>query len=78
MPVPECYLGRNFQRSPLPSLKEVIRWNPADPAVEAYRKGYACLEEEEFDAAIAAFTQAIRLNPKLAQVYSWWRDSPTL
>ena len=38
----------------------------ADAAKEAYEKGKGCLEKKDFDAAIAAFTEAIRLDPKFA------------
>jgi len=41
----------------------------ADAATEAYQKGLSCLGEQDYDAAIAAFTEAIRLNPKSAQAY---------
>lgn len=41
----------------------------ADAAKEAYQKGVACLEKKELNAAIAAFTEAIRLNPKDAVAY---------
>jgi cytochrome c-type biogenesis protein CcmH/NrfG len=38
-----------------------------DPAADAYQKGMAYLEKKDLDAAIAAFTEAIRLNPKEAK-----------
>ncbi len=41
----------------------------ADAAMEAYEKGAACLEKKDYDAAIAAFTEAIRLNPTTAEAY---------
>ena len=41
----------------------------ADPAKEADEKGRDCLAKEDFDAATAAFTHAIRLNPKDATAY---------
>lgn len=41
----------------------------ADPAKEAYEKGNSCLEKKDYDAAIAAFTDVIRLTPKDAKVY---------
>jgi tetratricopeptide (TPR) repeat protein len=43
----------------------------ANPAKEAYQKGKACLEKKDLDAAIAAFTEAIRLDPKFAEAYSY-------
>ena len=42
----------------------------ADPAKDALDKGMACLERKDFDAAIPAFTEAIRLNSKSADAYS--------
>ncbi len=42
----------------------------ADRAAEAYQKGKSCLEKGDSDAAIAAFTEAIRLDPKLANAYT--------
>jgi tetratricopeptide (TPR) repeat protein len=42
----------------------------ADPAADAYQKGKTYLEKGDSDAAIAAFTEAIRLDPKLANAYS--------
>jgi tetratricopeptide (TPR) repeat protein len=41
----------------------------ADPAKEALAKGKACVEKKDYDAAIAAFTEAIRLDPKCAEAY---------
>ena len=42
----------------------------ADAAKEAYDKGEACLDKQDFDPAITAFTEAIRLNPKHAWAHS--------
>ncbi|MGO8691612.1 MAG: tetratricopeptide repeat protein, partial [Thermoguttaceae bacterium] len=41
----------------------------ADPAAEAGQKGRSCLSRQDYDAAIAAFTEAIRLDPKKADAY---------
>ena len=41
----------------------------ADPAEEAYQKGLSCFDRHEYDAAIAAFTEAIRLRFKPAVSY---------
>ena len=41
----------------------------ADPAAEACRKGQSCFEKQDYDAAIAAFTTAIRIDPKDAEAY---------
>ena len=41
----------------------------ADAVAEACKKGKACLEKKDFDAAIAAYTEAIRLDPKLANAF---------
>ena len=41
----------------------------ADPAKEAYTKGLALLEKQADDAAIAAFSEAIRLDPRNARAY---------
>ena len=41
----------------------------ADPAKEAFEKGKACLEKGDFEVAIAAFTEAIRLKPDYADAY---------
>ena len=43
---------------------------PPEPAAEALKKGNACIEKEDFDAAIVAFSEAIRLDPKSAQAYA--------
>ena len=40
-----------------------------DPAADACQKGMACLEKKDYDAAIAAFTEAIRLDPTNAEAY---------
>ena len=36
----------------------------ADPAAEAYHKGLSCFEKQDYDAAIADFSEATRLAPK--------------
>ena len=41
----------------------------ADPATEACQEGRSCLRIEDFDSAISAYTEAIRLDPKLAKAY---------
>ena len=41
----------------------------ADTAAEACQKGESCLDKEDFDAAISAYTEAIRLDAKLAEGY---------
>ena len=41
----------------------------AEPATEAYQNGVSRLEKQQYDAAIAAFSEAIRLNPKYAVAY---------
>ena len=41
----------------------------ADPAKEAEERGRACLDKQDFDGAIAAFTQAVGLDPKDAKGY---------
>ena len=46
------------------------RCGNTDAAADALKKGKACLEKKDFDAAIAAFTEAIRLDPKDAVAYS--------
>ena len=38
-------------------------------ANEAFEKGKACLDKKDFDAAITAFTEAIRLDPKATNYY---------
>ena len=42
----------------------------ADPSAEACQKGKACLEKRDCDAAISAYAEAIRLDPKSAAAYS--------
>jgi tetratricopeptide (TPR) repeat protein len=39
----------------------------SDAAQEAYEKGKACFDKKDYDAAITAVTEAIRLNPKFGQ-----------
>ena len=41
----------------------------ADPARDAYEKGKACPEKKDYAAAIGAFTEAIRLDPKDTRAY---------
>ena len=41
----------------------------ADTAKGAYEKGKASLEKKDYDAAISAFTEAIRLDPKVGMAY---------
>ncbi len=41
----------------------------ADPATDALEKGNGCMEKRDFDSAIAAFTEAIRLDPNKADSY---------
>jgi hypothetical protein len=41
----------------------------ADAAKKAYEKGKACFAKRDYDAAIAAFSEAIRLDPKDADAY---------
>ena len=41
----------------------------ADAAAEACQGGKACLEKGDFNAAMVAYTEAIRLDPKLAEAY---------
>ena len=41
----------------------------ADAAREAYQKGISCLDKRDYDAAITAFTETIRLDPRDAQAY---------
>ena len=43
----------------------------ADPAKDAMQKGKACFEKGDYDGAIAAFTESIRLDPKDASLYSY-------
>jgi Tfp pilus assembly protein PilF len=38
-------------------------------ANDSYNRGVEALEKNEFDQAIADFTEAIRLDPKLALAY---------
>ena len=40
-----------------------------DPAAEAYQKGRASLDKQDYDAAIAAFTEGARLDPKSARTF---------
>jgi Flp pilus assembly protein TadD len=44
----------------IPSLPAVA----GDPELEALARGQAALREENFDKAVAEFTEAIRLDPK--------------
>ena len=39
----------------------------ADPAADAYKKGVLYLDKQDFNSAVAAFTEAIRLSPKSAE-----------
>ena len=41
----------------------------ADPAAEAYQKGLASYAQEDYDAAISAFTGALRLAPRDSLAY---------
>ena len=48
----------------------------ADAAKDAYDKGKACLDKRDYDAAITAFTEAIRLEPKNTQRILPWLSRP--
>ena len=41
----------------------------ADPAKDAMQKGKACFEKGDNDGAVAAYSEAIRLDPKNAEAY---------
>ncbi len=41
----------------------------ADVAKDAYAKGKSCLDKKDYDAAIPAFAEAIRLDPTNADAY---------
>jgi Tfp pilus assembly protein PilF len=41
----------------------------ADAAGDAFQKGISYFEKEDYDAAITAFSEAIRLDPKDAKAY---------
>ncbi len=52
----------------------------ADLAKDSYEKGKACLDKRDYDAAITAFTEALRLDPKnvTTTLRTCWRPcSPT-
>jgi hypothetical protein len=38
----------------------------AKSAADCYKQGKACFDKEDYDAAIAAYTEAIRIDPKSA------------
>jgi tetratricopeptide (TPR) repeat protein len=61
-----------------PFLLSAVGAAGADPAALALKKGTASFENWDFDAAIAAFTEAIRLKPKLAEAYSSRGEALTL
>ena len=42
----------------------------SNPAVEAVKKGDAAAKKEDFGLAIAEYTEAIRLDPKVAEAYA--------
>ena len=41
----------------------------ADEAKEAYEKGMSCLGKNDYDAAITAVTEVLRLDPKNVDAY---------
>ena len=41
----------------------------ANSVTEACKKGKACLDKEDFASAVAAFTEALRIDPKLPEGY---------
>ena len=41
----------------------------ADSATDAFERGKACLDKQDYDAAIIAFTEAIRLDPSNVLAY---------
>ena len=41
----------------------------ADPAAEAYQEGVTSLDKQDYDAAVTAFDEAIRLDPKNAAAH---------
>src|SRR5262245_64657300 len=44
--------------------------NPSQPATAAYERGMAHLKRAEYEAAVSAFTEAIRLAPKAPNAYA--------
>ena len=41
----------------------------ADPVKESMRKGKACFDKEDYVGAVAAYSGAIKLDPKNAEAY---------
>lgn len=44
-------------------------------AEDLLRKGYDCIQKGDYGCAIADFTKAIELNPKIAQAYDFRGDA---
>jgi formylglycine-generating enzyme required for sulfatase activity/lipoprotein NlpI len=56
-------------RSNITGFRVVRTAASADAATEAYEKGKTCLDKKDYDAAISAFAEAIRLDPTNAEAY---------
>jgi tetratricopeptide (TPR) repeat protein len=62
------YSETGRQVEALPLLREAIRQRP-DMALNHYNLATACVALEEWSAAAAGFTEAIRLDPRLVRAY---------
>ena len=56
---------------PPPVVPDTPRSDVAKAADEAYQKGRQALQRDDLMNAIAAFSEAIRLEPKFAAAYGW-------
>ena len=43
----------------------------ADPLKDAMQKGKACFDKGDYDGAVAAYSEAIKLDPMKADAYGW-------